>query len=102
MGSGAISPYYSTVINSTIESCKFLNGSDTNLIAKFMIDVAAASLPKDIFHPCPYVGSFKVSNVSFVKTAIASQFLKGRYKAIVRLFDEIDSNIVKFHLGIEF
>jgi Protein of unknown function (DUF1091) len=98
---GGITPYYNTIINSTIEMCQFLNGTDSNPIAKWMIDAVSDFVPTGFFHPCPYVGQVKCSNVSVASLRLFSQFLRGRYKMFVRAFDEKDENIITFKLGIE-
>jgi Protein of unknown function (DUF1091) len=98
---GGITPYYNTIINSTVEMCKFLNGTNNNPIAKWMIDAVSDSVPKGLFHPCPYVGQVKAFNVSFSTGGFASQFLQGRYKIVIRAFDEKDEEIITFKVGLE-
>jgi hypothetical protein len=99
-GSG-ITPYYTTIINSTFELCKFLNGTDPNPVAKLIVDAVSLTVPKGVLHPCPFENQFKVSNVSIASRGVLLQFLKGRYKIFIRVFDEKDSEIVTYRLGLE-
>jgi hypothetical protein len=99
-GSG-ITPYYTTIINSTVNACKFVNGSDSNPIANWISGAVTDSLPKGFIHPCPYVGLMKIDNISISANGVLSQFLKGRYKISARVFDEEDDNIITFKLGTE-
>jgi Protein of unknown function (DUF1091) len=95
---GGITPYYNTIINSTVEICNVLNGTDSNPIAKLIFDGVAEKLPKGFLHPCPYVGQITANNVSIKITNVLYQFLRGRYKTFIRAFDEKDENIITFKL----
>lgn len=99
-GSG-ITPYYTTIINSTFYPCRFLNGTDPNPLAKVIFDSVAGTIPQGFFHPCPYYEDSKAYNVSVSSKGFVAQFVKGRYKISARLFDELDSNIITFLVGIE-
>jgi Protein of unknown function (DUF1091) len=92
-GSG-LTPFYNTIINSTIDVCQFLNGTQSNVLLKWIIDSMTHSLPNNFFHPCPYVGRVVAYNASILTNTISSQFLKGRYKIFYRAFDEFDDNII--------
>lgn len=96
-----ITPYYTTIINSTVGACQFLNGTDSNPVMNWIKDGASKTLPKSFFHPCPYVGVMKAYNVSLSAEGVLSQFLKGRYKNIIRAFDERDDNIITFNIETE-
>lgn len=98
---GGITPFYTTIINTSIPICKVLNGNYTNVAATWIIDTIKDTLPKNFIHPCPYVGSFKAFNISLTPNEFVTQFIKGRYKASYRFFDEQDDNIVTFFLGFE-
>jgi hypothetical protein len=100
-GSG-LNPYHNVVFNSTINICKFLNGTDNNLIAKWLIDSASSSLPAGIIHHCPYFGEFKMLNVTLESTSMTLQFLKGSYTTIIRMFDKLDDNIATWHFKNDF
>jgi hypothetical protein len=51
------SPNYRTLINSTIDVCGFLNGTNNNPLVKWFFSVIRESLPKNFLHPCPYIVS---------------------------------------------
>jgi Protein of unknown function (DUF1091) len=89
----SITPYFNSVINSTFDVCPFLNGSDKNLVAKFIVSIISKAVPPGFIHPCPYVGPFTAKNVSFEKISELSSFLGGRYRAINRIYDHKDDNI---------
>lgn len=99
-GEGA-TPYFSTIINSTVEMCKLLNGTVNNPLGKWMIDTFSPSVPKGFFHSCPYVGLVQAMNVSISSIPVLKQFLIGLYKIIVQSFDEEDENIITFKLEAE-
>lgn len=100
-GSG-LTPYYTTFINSTFEVCQVLNGTNSNPVFKWILDAVSETIPKDFFHPCPYFGEVKAYNVSLSLGGVFTQFLSGRYKGNVRIFDDKDKNIVTFKLVTEF
>ena len=81
--------------------CSFFNGTDKNLVATWIVDSIKDSLPEGLLHPCPYFGTFKALNVSLASNTFMSQFLKGRYKALLRWFDDTDENIITHFLGFE-
>lgn len=89
----SITPYFNSVINTTFNVCQFLNGSDKNLMAKFVLSIVLKSLPAGFIHECPYVGTFAATNVSLEKVSELSSFLGGRYRVINRFFDRKDANI---------
>lgn len=78
-----------------------MNGTDNNLIAKWILDAISETIPRGLFHPCPYFGEFVAYNVSLAVNAQMSQFLKGRYKAHSRFYDDKDDNIFSWTLGLE-
>jgi hypothetical protein len=98
-GSG-ITPYYTTIIDSTANVCNFLAGNDKNLVAKWMMDSIRDSSPPGFFHRCPY-DTFKAFNVTIVSNAFLSQFIPGRYKLLVRFFDDLDENIITMFIEFE-
>jgi hypothetical protein len=99
-GSG-LTPYNSTIINTTVHFCDSLNGTDYNPTGKWVLDCAADQLPKGTYRPCPYFGQIKYSNISLKVTSVLSQFLSGRYKITARSFDEKDDNVITFKLEAE-
>jgi Protein of unknown function (DUF1091) len=98
---GGITPYYNTIINSTVEVCEFLNGTQNNPLMVWTFAAMEDSLPKGFIHPCPYSGHILLPNVTLAANTFTNQFLKGRYKGSTRLFDEIDDNILTFELVTE-
>jgi Protein of unknown function (DUF1091) len=97
-GSG-LTPFYNTIINSTINFCKYMNGTDKNPVLKFIKEAIEDKVPKGFIHPCPFVGQIKAYNLSVSLNGVLSQFLKGRYKTVARWFDEKDDNIITFNVG---
>jgi hypothetical protein len=65
---------------------------------KWILDAIGDSLPEGFIHPCPYFGQILLPNITLAINSLTSQFLKGRYKAYVRGFDEIDDNILTFEM----
>lgn len=88
-----ITPYYNSIINKTVNFCGFLNGTDQNVLAKWIIDSIAETLPFGLLHPCPYFGEIRIFNLSVINDLVA-QFLKGHYRVKLRLFDDEDDNIL--------
>jgi Protein of unknown function (DUF1091) len=91
------------VINATFKPCEFLNGNNNNLVAKFIIDVFSKALPAGFVHKCPYQGNFTATNVTFENLPEFSSFLEGRYRAINRIFNSDDDNIMssKFEFDLK-
>lgn len=99
-GSG-ITPYFTTIINSTVQVCQFLNGTDRNPVLKWIIDAITETIPEGFIHPCPYFGRLQAFNVSLSGEGVPTQFVKGHYKTFFRFFDEKDENIITLKLGTE-
>jgi Protein of unknown function (DUF1091) len=98
---GGITPYYNTIINATLNFCEYLNGTKSNPVIKFVLDAMEGRLPNTMIHPCPCEGSVKVYNITLAAIPVHIQFLQGRYKVSVRLYDEEDDNIITFNAGAE-
>jgi Protein of unknown function (DUF1091) len=94
-----ITPYFIPVINTTLDVCEFLNGTQSNLATRWFFNQSLASFSKDFIHPCPHEGLVAVYNVSGdPKMVQISKFFAGTYLAIIRMFDELDDNIITmFH-----
>jgi Protein of unknown function (DUF1091) len=90
----SITPYFNSVINSTLDLCEFVNGTQSNLVTKYFIGIFTKSLPPGFVHPCPYSGEFKLNNISLNLVPESMQFLTGTYKSIMRYFDDKDDNII--------
>jgi hypothetical protein len=58
-GSG-FNPFHNTIINSTFEVCKFLNETENNVVAKWVVNSLSESIPVDLIHPCPYFGHLRI------------------------------------------
>jgi Protein of unknown function (DUF1091) len=97
-----ITPYYNTVINSTIATCSYLNGTDKNPIAKWIVGIFKDSVPNNYVHPCPYFGYYNFSNVTFDFNSLISSFLTGTYRATTRNYDDEDDNIFTVIYELEY
>jgi len=97
----SITPYFNSVINTTVNFCGFLNKTDNNLVSKFLFDVILRTFPKKLFRPCPLATEFKASNVTLDLTPEIADFLKGTYKTTFRMFDSLDDNILTGTLEME-
>jgi Protein of unknown function (DUF1091) len=89
-----LTPYYNSVINTTLNLCEFVNGTDNNVATKYFIDLYSKSLPPGFVHPCPYFGEVKLNNISVNAAPQSIQFLTGIYKCKTRFFDDKDDNII--------
>jgi hypothetical protein len=78
-----------------------LNGTDNNLLLKFIKEAIEEKVPKGLIHPCPYGDPIRVYNLSLAANPVLNQFLKGSYKVFVRAFDEKDDNILSYKLKAE-
>ena len=47
-----------------IEICGVVDGVDTNLLIKLLIDMIKSEIP-DLVHKCPYTGDFELKNFTF-------------------------------------
>lgn len=96
-------PYYTTIVNSTISACEFLNGTDlANPIAKIYYAAFAATVPPKYIHPCPYVGYLLIENVTMDVPDLGFQFLLGKYRTTNLFSDTIDDFIFKSITKAEF
>lgn len=86
-------PFFNTLINTTMNLCSFLNGTDQSVAVKWMMNSITKKLGNDLIHPCPYFGEFKITNLTVVN-AQSAQFLLGRYRVTIRIFDDLDENIL--------
>lgn len=97
-----LTPYYNTVINSTFDACRFLNGSDQNLVAKMILGLFRSSLDPNFIHSCPYSGYINLPNITAnLKAPFISQFIYGTYRAITRGYNEDDDNIITIFYEVE-
>lgn len=92
--SSSFSPYYSVFINSTFDVCRFMNGTENNLIMKLLFKLAEDTLPKQFIHPCPYHELIEGYNITAVPKNELVQFLNGYYRIIARIFNIFDDNII--------
>jgi hypothetical protein len=56
----------------------------------------AKTFPPDLLHPCPYNGLFNAFNVTPDISSEMATFMTGYYRMKIRVFDDIDENIVTF------
>jgi hypothetical protein len=98
-----LTPYYNSVINTTLDICEFVNGTSKNLATKWFFDIMKTTLPPGLFHVCPYVDEMKAYNMTLNEDYHeASQFLVGSYRSITRFFDGKDENIITVKHFVEF
>lgn len=90
-----ISPYYAVFINVTVDVCRFMNGTQNNLLAELILKLAGDSIPKHIIHPCPYYGMSVANNMTMGLNQITelAQFPNGYYRFTARVFNKYDDNI---------
>ncbi|CRK94398.1 CLUMA_CG007905, isoform A [Clunio marinus] len=88
-----LTPYYRVIINNTLDFCGFLNGTDKNVLTKWMISTVSKTVGKRIVHPCPYFGPIRIVNMT-AENEMSAQFIKGYYKMTFIMFDDIDNNII--------
>lgn len=103
---------YRSIINSTMDICGYLNGTSSNPLAKYYVDMVRNSVPPGFIHPCPYSvsryiinwkwslskkyilkGVIQLSNYSVTKNFHGLLYPDGIYKLIVRYFYKYDKNI---------
>lgn len=65
-----------TIINETIDMCAFLNGTNTNVLFKWIVGVLDANFKKYV-HPCPYFVRF---SMNFLKTKKNFNYFSGRFR----------------------
>lgn len=88
-----ITPFYSPILNVTIDVCEFLSGVNTNIATKWWFDMISEALPPGVLHECPYLGVSKFENI-YVNASqfLISQFFVGNYKSTMTFFDDQDEN----------
>lgn len=96
-----ITPYYSSVINTTLDICAFFNGTSSNIATKWFLSTFAQSFPAEFIHPCSLIGEIKAYNLSFNEFPQQLQFLTGTYKAFTKFYDDKDDNIITSKLYVD-
>lgn len=85
---------YNTLISqNNVPICKILQGADTNLYVKILVDTAK-EVTGDLIEACTRTGDFKLTNVTFANSSIMSLFPTGLYRSTYRFFNSNDANIV--------
>jgi Protein of unknown function (DUF1091) len=90
-----LTPYYNSVINTTLNLCEFLNGTQSSIARKYFLDMFKKSLPIGFLHPCPYFGEVKLINMPMNLVPQSTQFLTGTYRSFVKFYDDKDDNIIR-------
>jgi Protein of unknown function (DUF1091) len=93
--------FYNYVFNFTMDLCDFLNGTDSNIVGNWLIKTMSRTLPAGLLHPCPYSGPFRAFNVSPDVSPEMTAFLAGYYRMESKIFNNLDKNIVTFHMDSE-
>lgn len=78
-----------------------MNGTEPNIVARFIYDVIVDSVPKGFFHPCPYIGEFVAYNVTLTEVPVFKQFLLGPYRFRMTVSDDFDDNILTVIFNFE-
>jgi hypothetical protein len=86
------------MLNTTINACKFLNGSEKNPLADWFINYALPTFAdRKHFHPCPYIEE----DVILVPTKIPfTNLIRGKYNFIMRIFNQKDSEIITIQIQL--
>lgn len=87
---------YTSIINTTIPICSFLNGSEGNVALKWVLDLHRETLPPGFIHACPYIGIFAAYNLTIIPSPWMPQFYTGEFMSSLRIFDDDDDNIFTF------
>jgi hypothetical protein len=89
------------MINSTFDFCSFLNGTESNVLFKWILGMMRSTLPINAVHACPHIGVLAAFSLTIDQSTLLSPFSRGRYRAVTRVFDELDQNIVTTHIDLE-
>jgi hypothetical protein len=54
LGLRSVTVNYRTLIESKVDICRYLNGSDPNPLTKWLVDLIWQQMPRSLLHPCPY------------------------------------------------
>lgn len=95
-------PYFSTMIDATVDVCGFLNGTADNVLAKWFMAAISRTFPAEYLHPCPYFGYYVLRNITVEVPKVALQFLAGNYRTTALFFDNQDEMIFKLITKAEF
>ncbi|KAL7013677.1 hypothetical protein ACKWTF_015520 [Chironomus riparius] len=75
--------------------CVIMDGLDSNILVKFILDTIRESIP-GLFHKCPYYGLMEFYNIT-INDEVAKKlsiFPEGQYKYNVTIFDRPDRVIL--------
>lgn len=96
------SPFFTVFINTTVDFCRFMNGTDNNNPVMWWIyNMISKTVPQKMLHHCPYHGIFEAMNLTLVPNSRVVQFLRGYYRTFIRFYDGKDENILTIITGVE-
>lgn len=75
-----------------INYCGYMKGLDGSPFFRDAIGFIK-TLDLNFWDICSAPGEYKVANVSFYKSAVASKFPPGEYRNVIGVFDDIDDNV---------
>lgn len=88
------------ILNNTMDSCRFLNGTKGNVIDKWIFDQIDDYIPREYIHPCPYYGHLKFNITPKAPKAGtgALYLMKGLYSLNIHGYNNYDENILSLNL----
>jgi len=89
-----------TLINATAEVCKFLNGTKSEPIVKWVIDLVGPYMPRGLVHNCPYRGLVNCYGLNLFGDKIYF-FPDGFYTFFLRIYNQKDPNIISIKVECE-
>jgi len=92
---------YRSVINTTIDVCSFLNGTEANVATKWIIDQLKESIGSRFFHSCPYFGRYDLIDIQLGSGPLHNILPTGRYKTVMYFYNSYDSNIFTLKTTME-
>lgn len=91
---------YSTIVDyPSIQICKILEDSKSNIFVQQLIEVTK-SVAADLLNCCSKSGDFSMRNVTINNSTFLTLFPSGNYKTSFKYFDHIDDNIMNLTLTI--
>lgn len=90
---------YRTLMNTTNNSCAFLNGTSKNPVGNWIVkQLSNSALNLQQIHPCPYYGHVKFNFSRRPDEGGTLFMLKGKYLLTWKLLNDDDSNVAEFKL----
>jgi hypothetical protein len=78
-----------------LEWCSMMAGTArSNYMTNLIVNMVKSTATEKLFHKCPFSGSMNLSNIALAGDVFFSIYPSGIYQLFLKIFDDIDPQIV--------